>query len=41
MSDNNKTYSNWCSVLKKEVILGWYDKYCECGAEIVGVPKKK
>ncbi len=36
-----KTYENYCGVLKKMVTLGWYDKYCECGEPIVGVPEKE
>lgn len=35
-----KTYTQYCSKLKKDVELGWYDKYCECGEEIIGVPEK-
>jgi len=35
-----ETYENYCSVLGKMVTLGWYDKNCECGEEIVGVPEK-
>jgi len=36
----DKTYDNYCHKLKKIVTLGWYDKYCECGEEIIGVPEK-
>jgi len=36
----DKTYENWCSVLQKYVTLGWYDKECECGEPIAGVPER-
>ena len=35
-----ETYENYCGTLKKMVTLGWYDKFCECGEEIIGVPEK-
>jgi len=33
-------YTQYCPKLKKTVEVGWYDKYCECGDEIIGVPEK-
>lgn len=35
-----ETYENYCHKLKRMVTLGWYQKYCECGDEIIGVPEK-
>ncbi len=34
------TYENYCPNLKRIVTLGWFDKVCECGDEIIGVPDK-
>jgi len=33
-------YTQYCPNLDKDVELGWYDKHCECGEEIIGVPEK-
>ena len=37
---HSEKYTQYCPKLKKDVELGWYDKYCECGDEIIGVPEK-
>ena len=33
-------YTQYCPKLKEDVELGWYDKKCECGDDIIGVPNK-
>ena len=35
-----ETYTTYCYRLKKIVTLGFYDKFCECGDPIIGVPEK-
>lgn len=35
-----REYTQYCPNLKKDVTLGWYDKHCECGDEIIGVPER-
>lgn len=35
-----ETYENYCPKLGMMVTLGWFDKRCKCGDEIVGVPEE-
>lgn len=34
-------YTQYCYKLKRNVELGWFDKHCECGDEVIGVPKQQ
>ncbi len=39
--DPHMTYTRHCAKLKKQVTLGYYQEYCECGDYIIGVPRKE
>lgn len=34
------TYTKFCPRLHKTITLGYYQTHCECGEEILGVPRK-
>lgn len=39
--DPTMTYTLFCAKLKKQVTLGYYQTHCECGDEIIGVPRQE